>query len=500
MIRFTTKTVSLLASVCLWAGVANAADSQDLLIKFTDASALQSFTAMTEGTSGSKVEDLGGGNWLRVQLTEKQLEKMSVEQIRANPSVVSVQPNYKLKMATDFRLKNPADRARLLKLAQRATDDNPLPIPGQPPADNPAIPPVGTGSGSGADPLFAKQWGMNDIGTNKSGTARGDGIVVAVIDTGVDYTHEDLVQNMWRNPGEMGKDAQGRDKSANGVDDDGNGFIDDLIGWDFVSDDNKPFDLAMSIIDILFKGGNPGHGTHCAGNVAGRGMNGKGITGVAPNAQIMAIRFLSEQGQGTTAGAVKSINYAIKNGARVMSNSWGGNGEDPAEEADNKALRESIVAAEQAGVLFVAAAGNGDAQGKGYDNDTSKTPSYPASYDHDVIVAVAALDSADALGTFSNWGARSVDLGAPGVAVFSTTVGNLYSDTVVDLFGMKVTWDGTSMATPHVAGAAALYLSNHPTATWKEVKNALLSSTKKIPAMSGKSTTGGKLNVENLMK
>ncbi|HVK62777.1 MAG TPA: S8 family peptidase [Bdellovibrionales bacterium] len=498
------KILKAAVLIGLWAGVAHASgntDSKDLLIKFTDAQALLNFTTMVQ-SGGARIETLGDdSSWVRVQLTDKQLRKITLDEIRANPNVLAAQPNYKLKMATDFRL-NAKDRARLAKILASHPDDFPFPIPGggQPPADNPAIPAVGTGGGSGADPLFSKQWGMNDIGTNKSGTAKGDGVVVAVIDTGVDYTHEDLVQNLWRNKGEMGKDAQGRDMSSNGVDDDGNGFIDDVIGWDFVSNDNKPFDLAMGLIDILMNGGNPGHGTHCAGNVAGRGNNGKGITGVAPNAQIMSIRFLGEKGGGTTADAVKSINYAVKNGAQVMSNSWGSSGEDPNEAEDNKALRDAVVAAENAGVLFIAAAGNGDQMGKGYDNDSSKVPAYPASYDNDIIVSVAALDSADALGTFSNWGARSVDIGAPGVVVFSTTVGSTYNDTVFDMFGMKATWDGTSMATPHVAGAAALYLSAHPGADWKEVKNALMSTSKKVPSLSGKTTSGGKLSVENLMR
>jgi thermitase len=313
--------------------------------------------------------------------------------------------------------------------------------------------------------------------------------IVAVIDTGVDYTHEDLLPNIWRNTKEI---------PNNGIDDDKNGYIDDVIGWDFASNDNKPYDLSMDPLDILFKGGNPGHGTHCAGNVAARGDNGKGIAGVAPNVKIMPLRFITEKGQGTTADAVRAIHYAVDNGAKVMSNSWGSEGEDPADGAENKALRDAVQYAQDHGVIFVAAAGNGHS-GKGYDNDSDPKPGMPASYDNDIIISVAAIDKTDALGSFSNWGARSVDIGAPGVAIYSSMVGNNYSDIVIDKMGFKATWDGTSMATPHVAGAVALYWSAHPTKTWQEVKAAVLGSAKKINALANKSVSGGKLDVKALM-
>jgi subtilisin family serine protease len=208
---------------------------------------------------------------------------------------------------------------------------------------------------------------------------------------------------------------------------------------------------------------------------------------------------LSEKGEGDTAGAIKAIDYAVKNGAKVLSNSWGSEGDDPAEGATNQALKDAIRAAQGAGVLFIAAAGNGH-QGVGYDNDTDAKPGVPASYDGENIISVAALDSADALGAFSNWGAKTVDIGAPGVKVFSTTVGTHYSDTVIDMFGIVATWDGTSMATPHVAGAAALYWSKHPEATWRQVRDAIYASAKPVASLAGKSTTGGKLNVEALMR
>jgi subtilisin family serine protease len=369
-----------------------------------------------------------------------------------------------------------------------------------PGADNPAIPTSGSG-GNGADPLYNKQWGMNQMGVKEawSVTKGRPDMIVAVIDTGVDYTHEDLVDGLWRNPGETGMDASGKDKSSNAIDDDKNGFVDDVIGWDFADNDNKPYDLAGQLMDVVLKGENPGHGTHCAGNVGARADNGKGIAGVAPGVKIMVMRFITKTGQGTTADAIKSIKYAVDNGAKVLSNSWGSEGDDG--DSDSQALKDAITYAKDHNVLFVAAAGNGH-QGKGYDNDSDPKPGVPASYAIDNIVSVAAIDEKGALGSFSNWGARTVHLAAPGVKVFSTTVGNTYNDTILNLpqLGLVATWDGTSMATPHVAGAAALYWSKHPEMNYSQVKQALLSSVKANPALSGKMVSGGQLDVRSLMQ
>jgi subtilisin family serine protease len=485
-------SLQIIGALVLWAGVANAtADTKDLLVKFTDAKAANRY-ALRAQTGGAKIENLGDGQWVRIQFPDKQIQDRSLRDLRSNPNVLATQPNYPVRLLNNYRVNDPAVRARLAELreAQAAAPKKP---------DNLDIPARGPG-GSGTDGEYSKQWGMNDNNVKGSwGQGRGKGTIVAVIDTGVDYTHEDLTDNLWRNAGESGTDSQGRNKATNGVDDDNNGFIDDTIGWDFVSNDNKPYDLYMEGLDLLMGGGNPGHGTHCAGNVGAIADNGRGIAGVAPETKIMVLRFLSEKGEGSTAGAIQSINYAVKMGAKVLSNSWGSEGEDPADGAQNQALRDAIKAAQDAGVLFIAAAGNGH-QGVGYDNDKDAKPAYPASYDHENIVSVAALDSSDKLGAFSNWGSKSVDIGAPGVVVFSTTAGGKYSDTVIDMYGIKATWDGTSMATPHVAGAAALYWSVNPNATWREVRDAIMKSSKPINSLNGKSVSGGKLNVENLMK
>jgi subtilisin family serine protease len=527
------KNLAAFAAAALTLGLGNAGfaaesrgpnQGQDLLIKFANAQALKSFSTMAVKSSGgdkSSVETLGDSQWVHVKLSSQQLQTMDMEQLRRDPNVLYVQPNYKIHMVGDYQVHDPVMRARLNEIAHNralgvfgampidinamatamtAFANSPSPQPGPAPiVDNPPIPGAMSSGGTGPDPLASNQWGMIDNGVAQSwGQTRGAGIIVAVIDTGVDYTHEDLIDSLWRNPGETGMDANGKDKSNNGIDDDANGFIDDTIGWDFATNDNKPFDLSVDAMTILSGGGNPGHGTHCAGNIAAHADNGKGIAGVAPEAKIMAVRFMNEKGEGNTADAVKAINYAVKNGAKVLSNSWGSEGEDPSDAANNQALRDAITAAQTAGVLFVAAAGNGHS-GVGYDNDSDPKPGVPASYPIDNIISVAAIDKNDALGSFSNWGAKTVHLAAPGVDIFSTMVGNRYSDLVVDVDGIQATWDGTSMACPHVAGAAALYWAKHPTATYQQVKAAILASAKPVPALAGKMVTGGKLNVQALM-
>lgn len=487
---FSKITATLLLFAASLSATAAPKDSkQEFLVKLSEGTAnVSAFSVLTSASIGQL--EVVNDHWVKVTASRSQAQRLMA--LKDNPAVEYIQPNYVIRLMEDYTIQDPLRRAMISRLAARE--------PKKMPADNPPFPAI-PAERHGADPLFAKQWGMNDIGVKDAwSVSKGSpDMIVAVIDTGVDYTHEDLIPNLWRNPGETGLDAQGRDKSSNGVDDDGNGYVDDVLGWDFVSNDNKPFDLAVEPLDLLKGAGNPGHGTHCAGNVAARGDNGVGISGVAPNVKIMSLRFLSEKGGGTTADAIKAIDYALKNGAKVLSNSWGSEGEDPAAGAENRALREAVQRSMDQGTLFVAAAGNGH-RGVGYDNDTDKMPSYPASYDHENIVSVAALDVKDQLGSFSNWGARTVDLGAPGVVVFSTTVGGNYSDVVIDKFGFYVTWDGTSMATPHVAGAAALYWSAHPNKTWREVKAAIMGSVKKIPSVANKTVSGGKLDVKALMQ
>ncbi len=479
------KMIKLLTVLCaLIIGQGVYADS--LLIKLAAPSSAQ-HTVNAMKLAGLKATVVSS-TWIEVS------GKLPISKFKGfleSSAVVHVQPNYKV-----YTMENPAlaklrgNKALMAELAVKMAGN---PIYTMAASDNPAIP-TAPSLAAGMDPLLSQQWSMTDVGAANAWKIAPmlSEVVVAVIDTGVDYTHEDLVQNMWRNPREI---------PNNGIDDDRNGYVDDVIGWDFLDKDNKPYDLKGSIFEILLSGANPGHGTHCAGNVAATGNNSKGISGVAPKAKIMALRFIGNQG-GSTSDAILAIRYAVDNGAKVLSNSWGSRGEDPSDTVGNLALREAVQYAMDKGALFIAAAGNGNEMGMGYDNDTDSKPSYPASYTHENIISVAAIDVNGKLGTFSNWGPQSVDIGAPGVKVLSTTVGGKYEDSLkIPIINFTIAgWDGTSMATPHVAGAAALYWSANPHKTWQEVKAAILSSAIPIPALTGKVTSHGKLNVEELMK
>jgi subtilisin family serine protease len=310
------------------------------------------------------------------------------------------------------------------------------------------------------DTRFSALWGLHNTGQT-GGLPDADidapeawditvgsaSVVIAVIDTGVDYTHSELAANLWRNPGEV---------AGNGIDDDGNGFVDDVRGWDFANNDNDPLD-------------DNNHGTHVAGTIAAAGNNGVGVAGVNWRASLMALKFLTAAGAGSTAGAIASIDYAVSNGARVINASWGGG-------PFSVALFNAISAANNAGVLFVASAGN-------LGRDTDVAPSYPASYNLANIIAVAATDDADTLAGFSNFGANSVDLGAPGVSILSTILGGGYA-----------AFSGTSMAAPHVSGVAGLVLAANPGLGVGALKAAILDGTDAVAALAGRTVSGGRLN------
>jgi subtilisin family serine protease/subtilisin-like proprotein convertase family protein len=315
------------------------------------------------------------------------------------------------------------------------------------------------------DPSFGQLWGLHNTGQS-GGTPDADidapeawdiqkgnpNLVIGVIDSGVDYSHPDLAGNIWTNPGEIAND---------GIDNDGNGYVDDIRGWDFAYNDNDPGDV-------------DGHGTHVAGTIAGKGNNGVGVTGVAWNAKIMPLKFLDDTGSGWTSDAILAINYATAKGVKLTNNSWGGGG-------FNQALYDAINAAGQAGALFIAAAGNNSA-------NADINPMYPAAYNLDNIVSVASTTRTDALSSFSNYGLNSVDLGAPGSDIYSLAPGGGYA-----------TLSGTSMASPHVAGAAALLWSQNPTWTAQQVKNTLMNTGDSIAALAGRTVSGKRLNVFNAL-
>jgi subtilisin family serine protease len=279
-------------------------------------------------------------------------------------------------------------------------------------------------------------------------------IVVAVIDTGVRYTHQDLVANMWVNADEI---------PGNNIDDDNNGFVDDKHGINAINNSGNPMD-------------DNDHGTHCAGTIAATAFGGGGHVGVAYNVRIMALKFLSAGGGGATSDAITCVDYAVANGADIMSNSWGGGGA-------SQALLDSIRAANAANIIFIAAAGNDSSNNDSVD-------SYPANYDVENVISVAAIDRAGNLANFSNYGATTVDLGAPGVDIYSTTAS---SDTGYDTFS------GTSMATPHVSGVAALVMSRSPDISVAELRSRLLLGTTPLTSLRGRTTTGGMTNAFNTL-
>ncbi len=313
------------------------------------------------------------------------------------------------------------------------------------------------------DSLFGEMWNLNNEGNGGSFDADIDApeawdyntgsctVTVAIADTGIDTTHPDLAANLWINPSEV---------PGNGQDDDGNGISDDVHGANFVDGSGDP-------------GDDHGHGTHVAGTIGAVGFNQTGTVGVSPRVRLMGVKFLDGDGFGTTADAIAAIDYANSKGANVINASWGGGGYE-------QALRDAIAASR---AVFVAASGN-----SGMNNDIF--PSYPADFNLSNIISVGASNSSDSLAGYSNYGQGSVDLAAPGSNILSTVPGGYSS------------FSGTSMAAPHVSGAAALLLASNPTASPSQVRSALMSSVDVTSGISGLVASGGRLNINaalNLM-
>ena len=305
------------------------------------------------------------------------------------------------------------------------------------------------------DPDYGRLWGLPKIGAPAAWehTTGDRNMVVAVIDTGIDLDHPDLAANVWVNPNEI---------AGNGIDDDGNGFVDDVHGWDFVNNDSNPDD-------------DHGHGSHCAGTIGAVGNNGQGVAGVNWTVSLVGLKVLGSNGSGSLWGLAEAILYAARLGIPVASASLGCDG------CNVSYVRSALDTFEESGGLFVAAAGNSRKN-----NDSS--PHYPSSHTQDTVISVAATDANDGLASFSNYGELSVDVAAPGVGILSTTPGGRYSS-----------FSGTSMATPHVAGAIALYWSQHPELPAAKVKEQVLASAQPLSSLEGRVLTAARLDVEALM-
>jgi len=299
------------------------------------------------------------------------------------------------------------------------------------------------------DPHLTRLWGLADIKAPEIWdiTTGSSDVVVAVTDTGMDLDHPDLLPNRWQNPSEI---------PNNGIDDDGNGYIDDLYGWDAYSGDADPSD-------------DHGHGTHVAGTIAARGNNGEGVVGVAFHAQLMSLKVCSGGGACSSFAGATAILYAANNGARVVNASWGG-------PSNAGYVADAIRVLEAKGGLFVAAAGNAT-------NDNDVQPFYPASHAVDNVISVAAINTGQSLAYFSNYGATRVHVAAPGVSILSTVIGGYGSSS------------GTSMAAPHVAGAAALYLAGHPDASLPDLRAALVDRCRNEGPLAGKVSCAGTLDL-----
>jgi subtilisin family serine protease len=321
------------------------------------------------------------------------------------------------------------------------------------------------------DPYFTNGslWGMNGTygsnaykawANNHTGSTN---VVVGIIDQGIEFSHPDLQGQVWTNPYDP----------VDGRDNDGNGYIDDVHGWDFDGNNNTIYDGGTT-------GSTDNHGTHVAGTIGAKANNSQGVAGVNWNITMISAKFIGANG-GTTASAVKAIDYItdmkIRHGMNIVAtnNSWGGGGY-------SQALYDAINRANNRNILFIAAAGNGGSDGIGDNNDV--TPNYPSNYKLPNVIAVAAIASNGTLGSFSNYGKSTVHIGAPGVGIWSSLPYNTYGS-----------YSGTSMATPHVTGGAALYASTHPGSTAAQIKSAILNSATPTTSLSGKTITGGRLNV-----
>ncbi len=452
---FLAFTVLILISGISLADSTEAYRQGQLLVRFAGAGySLDSPDPAVQAVARQQILDSAGGGtvihlfkripgWALVKLPEGQCVESMLPQYSSTPGIILVEPNYK---AEFYRIPNDSRFNELW--AMRNTGQ----AGGQPDADIDAT----------------EAW---DIETGDSD------IIVAVIDSGVDYTHPDLNSNMWINLPEFEGDPD--------VDDDGNGYIDDIYGYDFSGTmEEDPDDADGDPCDVL------GHGTHVAGTIGAVGNNARGVTGVCWNVKLMALKIGADD-SGTSisfADGAMAIEYAIDMGADVINASWGG-------DYFSMPLREAIDEARNAGIIFVASAGNGGDDYIGDDIDLM--PAYPAAFDLDNIISVLATNNIDDRPVYSNYGLDSVDLGAPGGDSMQGGLGGMILSTIPgNSYGYG---EGTSMAAPHVSGACALLLSFDPELDYTEIKNLLINTADPLPALFGRCVSGGRMNLGSAM-
>lgn len=417
----------------LKAGRAHQAD--EVIVKYRDGSARTDQAAVHAGLGARKVDTLRGGSARRgetalVRLPAGTSVAAAVQALSADPAVEYAEPNWIYQHA--------------------ATSNDTYAVNGS----------LWGMQGDASSPVNA--FGSQAADAWARGRTACNGVLVGVIDEGIYHQHEDLAANIWSNPYDP----------ADGVDNDGNGYIDDVRGWDFDGNSNN----------INSGGANDDHGTHVSGTIAGVGGNAKGVAGVCwSGVKLINARFLGRRG-GTTANAIKSVDYftdlKTRHGLNIVAtnNSWGGGG-------FSQGLSDAIGRADQAGILFIAAAGN-----SATNNDA--TASFPSNYPQANVIAVASTTISGGLSSFSQFGATTVDLGAPGSGIWSTVP----KSSKGSISSGYASYNGTSMATPHVTGAAALYKAYNPAATAAQVKAAILNAAVPTPSLQGKTLTGGRLD------
>jgi subtilisin family serine protease len=408
----------------------------ELLVKFKGGARGEAARRVKSAHRHTVKRDFEHVGWQHVQLPLGLTVEETVARYQNDPDVLAVEPNYVMQII------------------------EPVPAPAST-AGTKGRAPKGAGEVTPNDPLYTSQWGLARMHAPQAWTVTtgSTNVVMAVMASGINYNHEDLRANMWRNPGEI---------PGNGIDDDGDGYVDDLYGIDVASNDADPWDEGTSTSGYF--------GSAAAGIIGAVGNNGQGLAGVNWSVQLMGIRYFRTDGTSTEASFIEGVNYLVGMKSRgvnlrAVHMAFGGTA--------SQSRQDAVDALRRAGVLAVCSATN-----NGQDSD--QTPRYPASYDLPNIIAVAASDQNDNLTAISNWGRTNVDLAAPGIDLYSTFgPGNTAYDTVI----------GAGMAAAQVAGAVALLAAANPNATAAEIKAAILETVDVVPALTNKMVSNGRLNV-----